>query len=55
LSRALDNASLLFEPDAPPLQAEPLEGLLREFMAAEAAIRRLGNRYDPVFLTHQDD
>jgi DNA gyrase subunit B len=55
LSRALDNASLLFEPDAPPLQAEALEGLLREFMAAEAAIRRLGNRYDPVFLSHLVD
>ena len=50
LARALDNASLVFDPDAPPLQGEGLESLTREYMAAMGAIDRLSNRYDPRFL-----
>ncbi len=50
MARALDNASLVFDPDAPPLQGEGLESLTREYMAAIGAIDRLANRYDLVFL-----
>ncbi len=50
LARALDNASLVFDPDAPPLSGEALENLMRDYMAADAAVTRLGRRYDPLFL-----
>ena len=50
LARALDNAALVFDPAAPPLQGETLENLMREYMAADAAVTRLGNRHDPLFL-----
>ncbi|MEE4172691.1 MAG: DNA topoisomerase (ATP-hydrolyzing) subunit B [Xanthomonadales bacterium] len=50
LARALDNASLVFDPEAPPLQGEGLESLTREYMAALGAIDRLSNRYDRRFL-----
>ena len=46
LARALDNATLVFDPDAPPLQGEGLEALTREYMAALTAIDRLSTRYD---------
>ncbi|MDX1460064.1 MAG: DNA topoisomerase (ATP-hydrolyzing) subunit B [Xanthomonadales bacterium] len=51
LARALDNASLVFDPEAPPISGEALERLMREFMAARAAIERLSKRHDPVFLS----
>ncbi len=50
LARALDGASLVFDPDAPALQGEGLESLTREYMAAIGAIERLSNRYDGRFL-----
>jgi DNA gyrase subunit B len=50
LARALDNASLLTEKDAPVISGEALESLMREYMAATEACRRIGNRHDPVFL-----
>ena len=50
LARALDNAALIFDPEAPPLKGEGLESLTREYMAAMGAIERLSNRYDRRFL-----
>jgi DNA gyrase subunit B len=50
LARAMDNASLVFDPDAPPLSGPGLEGLLRDYMAVKIANLRLANRYDPLFL-----
>jgi DNA gyrase subunit B len=50
LARALDNASLVYDTDAPALQGEGLETLTREYMAALGAITRLSNRYDSTFL-----
>jgi len=55
LARALDNASLVFDPDAPPLRGEGLENLMREYMAANAAIQRIGTRHEPVFLKNLID
>jgi DNA gyrase subunit B len=50
LARALDNASLVFDPDAPPLGAEALEKLMRDYLAVQLATKRLARRYDPIFL-----
>ena len=50
LARALDNAWLVFDKDAPPLKGEALENLMREYMASLFANQRLANRYDPLFL-----
>jgi DNA gyrase subunit B len=50
LARAMDNASLVYDPDAPPLSGEALEGLLRDYMAVKAANARLAIRFDPLFL-----
>jgi len=50
LARAMDNASLTYDQDAPPLSGEALEGLLRDYMAVKAACARLAIRYDPLFL-----
>jgi len=50
LARALDNAALQFDPDAPPLQGEALEQLMRDFIAVQMAIERLAKRYDRQFL-----
>ena len=52
LARALDNAALAFDPDAPPLQGEALESVMRDYMSALAAIARLGNRHDRLFLNN---
>src|SRR5210317_1468636 len=46
LARAMDNASLTFDPDAPPLTGQALEGLLRDYMAVKAANSRLALRYE---------
>ena len=46
----MDNASLVFDQDAPPLSGEALEGLLRDYMAVKAANGRLALRFDPLFL-----
>jgi DNA gyrase subunit B len=50
LARALDNAALHFDPEAPPLQAEALEQLMRDYIAVQIAIERLSKRYDRRFL-----
>ena len=50
LARAMDNAALVFDQDAPPLSGEALEGLLRDYMAVRAASARLAIRFEPLFL-----
>jgi DNA gyrase subunit B len=50
LARALDNAALFFDPDAPPLQGEGLEQLMRDYLAVQLAVARLAKRFDRVFL-----
>ena len=55
LARALDNASLVFDPDAPPLGSEALEQLMRDYLAARFATKRLAKRYDSLFLDHLID
>ncbi len=50
LARAMDNAALVFDQDAPPLSGEALEGLLRDYMAVQAANARLALRFEPLFL-----
>jgi DNA gyrase subunit B len=50
LARALDNASLQFDPAAPALQGEGLEQLLRDYLAVQLAVARLAKRYDELFL-----
>ncbi|MFC1775939.1 DNA topoisomerase (ATP-hydrolyzing) subunit B [Pseudomonadota bacterium] len=50
LARAMDNASLQFDPDAPPLTGTALEGLLRDYMTVKAANKRLAIRFEPLFL-----
>ena len=55
LARAMDNASLIHDQDAPPLSGEALEGLLRDYMAVKAACARLAIRHDPLFLNQLID
>jgi DNA gyrase subunit B len=55
LARAMDNASLVFDQDAPALTGQALEGLLRDYMAVKAANTRLAIKYDSLFLTHLID
>lgn len=55
LARALDDAALQFDPQAPPLKAAALEQLMRDFMAVSQANVRLAQRYDPLFLSHLID
>jgi DNA gyrase subunit B len=50
LARAMDNASLVYDQDAPPLTGEALEGLLRDYMAVKAANARLALRHEPLLL-----
>ena len=50
LARAMDNASLVFDQDAPPLTGQALEGLLRDYMVVKTACSRLAIRFDPLFL-----
>src|SRR5210317_724566 len=50
MARALDNASLAFEPDAPPLTGQALEQLMRDYLAVRLTNERLARRYDPLFL-----
>ncbi|MGD8580892.1 MAG: DNA gyrase subunit B, partial [Lysobacterales bacterium] len=50
LARALDGASLVFHPDAPPLHGEALEQLMRDYSATQLASARLERRYDAQLL-----
>lgn len=55
LARALDDASLVFDPDAPPLRGESLEQLMRDYLATQLTIKRLSRRYDQDFLSYLID
>jgi len=55
LARALDDAALQFDPQAPPLKGAALEQMMRDFMAVSQANIRLAQRYDPVFLSYLID
>ena len=55
LARALDKATLFFDPDAPALSGEALENLMRDYLAVSLAIQRLSRRYDPLFLNQLVD
>ena len=46
LNAALDNAKLHVNAEAPPLSAQALESLAKEYMAAESIIKRISRRYD---------
>ena len=50
LARALDDAALVFEPEAPALTGAALESLMRDFLAAHLTNERLSRRYDALFL-----
>ncbi|MCG8463778.1 MAG: DNA topoisomerase (ATP-hydrolyzing) subunit B [Xanthomonadales bacterium] len=50
LARAVDNATFVFDADAPPLTGEGLEDVLRRYQSAEQLIQRLSRRYDETFL-----
>ena len=50
MARALDNASLVYDQDAPPLQGEALEQLMRDYLSVTLANERMSRRYDPLFL-----
>jgi DNA gyrase subunit B len=50
LARALDNAALVFDPSAPPLQGEALEQLMRDYLSVQLAVNRLAKRFDRTFL-----
>jgi DNA gyrase subunit B len=51
ISSAVDNAELVYSPDAPPIKGEALEKLLREYQQALDQIERLGHRFDTSVLT----
>lgn len=50
MARAMDDASLMFDPDAPPLNGEALEQLMRDYLAVRLTNERLARRYDTLFL-----
>jgi len=50
LARALDDAALVFDPEAPPLKGAALEQMMRDYLAVFLANQRLARRYDPIFL-----
>jgi DNA gyrase subunit B len=46
ISNAVEGAELQYSPDAPPINAEGLERLLKDYQAARDLIRRLSLRFD---------
>lgn len=50
LQAALDGADLVVQADAPPLARTALETLARDYQVFVGISRRLGQRYDPLFL-----
>jgi DNA gyrase subunit B len=50
MARALDDATLVFDPEAPPLKGEALERLMRDYLAVKLTNERLSRRYDPLLL-----
>jgi DNA gyrase subunit B len=55
LARAMDDAALIFDPEAPPLKGEGLEQLMRDYLTVHLTNARLSRRYDPLFLEHLVD
>ncbi|WP_266168659.1 DNA topoisomerase (ATP-hydrolyzing) subunit B [Dyella subtropica] len=51
ISSAVDNAELIYSPDAPAVAGEALEKLLRDYQHALDQIERLGHRFDATVLT----
>ncbi len=47
LNRAVDNAGLVFDPEAPPLTGVALEQIMRDYMIATRTVERLSRRYPP--------
>ena len=50
LQAALEGADLVVSADAPPLARTALEALARDYQVFAGISRRLGQRYDPLFL-----
>jgi len=50
MARALDGASLIFDPEAPPLKGEGLEQLMRDYLTVHLTNARLARSFDPLFL-----
>ncbi|KQX97908.1 DNA gyrase subunit B [Rhodanobacter sp. Root480] len=50
ISSAVDNASLTYSPDAPPITGEALEKLLRGYQYAQDQIAKLAHRFDAAVL-----
>ena len=50
IANAVDNASLLYSPDAPPLSGQGLEKLMAAYQAALDQVARSGARYDTLLL-----
>src|SRR6185312_2002350 len=50
ISSAVDNASLTYSPDAPPITGEALEKLLRSYQYALDQIAKLAHRFDAAVL-----
>ena len=50
ITNAVDNASLVYSPDAPPISGEALEKLLRGYQYALDQISRLAHRFDATVL-----
>ncbi|MEW5312426.1 MAG: hypothetical protein WDW38_004063 [Sanguina aurantia] len=46
ISSAVDNATLTYSPDAPPISGEALEKLLRGYQQAQDQIAKLAHRFD---------
>ncbi|GLQ88451.1 DNA topoisomerase (ATP-hydrolyzing) subunit B [Dyella flagellata] len=51
ISNAVDNAELVYSPEAPAISGEALEKLLRDYQSALDQIERLGHRFDANVLT----
>jgi len=51
ISSAVDNASLVYSPDAPPITGEALEKLLKDYQSALDQIERMAHRYDRAAFT----
>ncbi|SFR95771.1 DNA gyrase subunit B [Dyella sp. OK004] len=51
ISSAVDNAELVYSPDAPAITGEALEKLLRDYQSALDQIERLGHRFDATVFT----
>ncbi|HET9034518.1 MAG TPA: toprim domain-containing protein, partial [Dokdonella sp.] len=50
IANAVENAELLYSPDAPPLSGQGLENLLIDYQAALDQTERLGSRHDSTLL-----